>query len=95
MEKHVSDNELAGILREVGHPDLQDAPIAQHRAPAYAPEAAAPKVVEVRLADMTIGEWFMRILKFVVALFLVGLVLALPGALLHATLTFILATRPS
>lgn len=91
MKTYASDTELADVLAEVGHPDAQQ--VAEHRRPAYEPRTEiTPAFVELRLADLSIGEWFARMLKFAIALFLVGLVLSIPVICVNAVFTAFLVT---
>lgn len=90
MKTNLSADELADVLRQVGASG-DDALIANHRHPAkgYIREEADPSqphVVELhwQLANLGIAEWFLRVLKLVVACMLVSVALAIPALILWA-----------
>ena len=90
MKTNLSADELADVLRQVGASG-DDALIANHRHPAkgYVREEADPSqphVVELhwQLANLGIAEWFLRVLKLVVACMLVSVALAIPALILWA-----------
>ena len=90
MKTNLSANELADVLRQVGASG-DDALIANHLHPAkgYVREEADPEqphVVELhwQLANLSVGEWFFRVLKLIVACMLVSFVMAIPALVLYA-----------
>jgi len=85
MNKHVSDQELSAILHEVNTEPKADFPsVIEHTRPSVT-DVIGPKVVVTQweLADLSVGEWFARSMKLIVAIWLVGFVVSIPTAAIY------------